>query len=133
MYYVMANARTNDGTLEDLLFVKVGATTADQTQRSRDRGVVVPSSPTPVRELAVDLVRQNGLDIFHADALVKYTDWNLYIYLVSTLPGSRTEVHLLWLLLYFLFFHVSRRCSKTTRPLLLYHQCFAPPSDPDYF
>lgn len=65
------NARTNDDVLKGLQFVRAWATAVEQATRSRDRGVVVPSAPNPVRDLTFDVVRQNGLDVFHADALVK--------------------------------------------------------------
>lgn len=86
-YDTTANARTNDGTLAHLDFVRSAGTAAEKAARSRDTGVVVPKNLNPVRGLTADLIRQNGVDILHGSAIVEYTR-GMLIVVARCLPPS---------------------------------------------
>lgn len=64
-YDTQKNARTTDGIRRDLEYVKATATSAEATDRSRKKGVVVGSYPNPLSMVVYDSVRQTGMDILH--------------------------------------------------------------------
>lgn len=70
-YDFRKNSRSAEGVDRDIEYVKKGATATERTTRGRDRGVVPPRVPNPLKKLTFDRQLQIPFDIFHLDALVR--------------------------------------------------------------
>lgn len=64
-----AHLRSAEGVDADIDWAEKAPTAAECTERQRERGVVIPDLPNPLKKITMDRVLQIPFDILHADGL----------------------------------------------------------------